>query len=319
MKLRKLVSFITTLAIASTMFVALSNVVSAATEPTLNVYTINVEENAALYTDIDEKEGYDRYLVYYTLDGFDLTNDAFQAITIAWNISDASKVEPSSFKLPSSRPAAKNGVYKTWDATVVPFMFEQDALNFTKSGGDGYFPYPSTVTDYANPGETYPLIYTIWYVAEGESIDITYRKSTGSETMIALCPFDDASTVSAEYYGDNLKMNVAKITLGTAAPEPTTPVITGTDAASEVITLPANDEGEVWNGKVWNNVKIENVSKGINYKVTFTDGTKSVTRELNLNNKEVNDDISFALIVKSLKTGLANLTMSIGYTDAPAE
>lgn len=142
---------------------------------------------------------------------------------------------------------------------------------------------------------------------------------TGEEFYFATAP-------AGEYAG--LCTMTETVTVGTAPvvpepeepeepedPAPAKPVITG-NTDKKAVTA------ETAKGIVWNNVTIEDVTKGINWKVIFTDSSlaedNTATFNLNLNNKEYEGDISFAVVLKTDKNA-ENITMSFDYTDAPAE
>lgn len=83
--------------------------------------------------------------------------------------------------------------------------------------------------------------------------------------------------------------------IGTIFGNPDNAIVTISNAAGTVATKDANT------GKVWNNVKVEEVSKATSYKAVFTDKATGEKAEFAINGltgDEVNGDATFAVILK---------------------
>lgn len=112
---------------------------------------------------------------------------------------------------------------------------------------------------------------------------------------------EDAPVVGSEETANNVACPVLNLT-GAKQPDPEV-TVTGTDAGV-VVT-------DGVNGKVWNEVKVENTTLGTNYRAKFTDGEEVSIHKFE-NFGEVGGTATFAVILNTIRD-VANITLDIIY------
>lgn len=314
MKLKKIVSALIAFSMVSAMGIVNVSAAENYANPVIHVTSeVFADTAAANYKPVD---GYTTYLVTYALEGVDYSDGetAAAAITVDYTVSGTAGVEylaksfTKSVKTGAANKKDLNGIYTETSGLQ---MISAKQIAFADAAGLWDFIDYETYEN-GSPANvvTKPFIQTLIYVKSDSSVTLTYNTAlTGAQSSSMIELLDGTKWDDELVYNVNGKVGNT-LTLGAAPvvpdPEPAKPVITGTTASTDVTVTDDNK------GKVWNGIKIEDVANGENYKVKFSDGADNITFDLNLNNKQIEGDISFAVVLKTAKD-LANITMEILY------
>ena len=201
MKMKKIISLLTAVAMSSTMFATLASAALPSEKAIIHVNVVKVSESDT-YSNVKAIDGYTPYIVEYSLSGtgMDLENIGMGAISIQYLVTNREAIHDTTFTLPvtTGKPANKamNGLYTNSDYSAISSVGHASTIGERNDATLGDLATIGWVTSgvldpytWADgdepPAQTTPIAANIVYVANDAEASFTYKvDESGAQDMV---------------------------------------------------------------------------------------------------------------------------------------